>query len=134
MPEKNQAKDEVFWPAIPQTFPGSSVRTPKVENFSQALDILESVSEGGKWGMGWVVVGTAVFGAPRFCIFLWKNEVFSKFLAQNWGATKKAVPTTTHPIFHLTPSEKNKHVSADIHDPKAWTSMTRRRVQKNISG
>ena len=51
------------------------------------------------------MVGTAVFGAPRFCIFLWKNAVFSRVLAKNRGAPKMAVPTTTHPIPHLTPSE-----------------------------
>ena len=47
----------------------------------------------------------AVLGAPRFCIFLWKNAVFSRVLAQNRGTPKMAVPTTTHPIPHLTPSE-----------------------------
>ena len=56
--------------------------------------------------MGLVVVGTAVFGAPRLCIFLWKNAVFSRVLAKNWGAPKTAIPTTTHPIPHLTPSDK----------------------------
>ena len=55
--------------------------------------------------MGWVVVWTAIFGAPRFCIFLWRNAVFFRFLAKNRGAPKMAVPTTTHPIPHLTPSE-----------------------------
>ena len=52
--------------------------------------------------MGWAVVGTAVLGAPRFCIFLWKNVLFG----QKSGQPKTAVPTTTHPIPHLTPSEK----------------------------
>ena len=51
--------------------------------------------------MGWAVVGTAVFGAPRFCICLWENAVFFRVLAQNRGAPKTAVPTTTHPIPHL---------------------------------
>ena len=73
--------------------------------------------EAVKWGMGWVVVGTAVFGAPRFCIFLWKNAVFSRVLARNRGAPKTAVPTTTHPIPHLTPSEffqrPEMHMSKD---------------------
>ena len=55
--------------------------------------------------MGWLVVGIAVFGAPRFCICLWKNAVFSRVLAKNRGAPKMAVPTTTRPIPHLTPSE-----------------------------
>ena len=65
---------------------------------------LGQTSEGVNWGMGWVVVGTAVFVAPRFCIFLWKNAVFFRVLAENRGAPKTAVPTTTHPIPQLTPS------------------------------
>ena len=40
-----------------------------------------------------MVVGTAVFGAPRFCILLGKNAVFSRVLAKNRGAPKMAVPT-----------------------------------------
>ena len=36
-----------------------------------------------------MVVGTAVFGAPRFCIFLWKNALFSRVLAKNRGAPKQ---------------------------------------------
>ena len=55
--------------------------------------------------MEWVVVGTAGFGAPRFCVFLWKNALFSRVLARNRGAPKTAVPTTTRPIPHLTPSD-----------------------------
>ena len=51
------------------------------------------------------MVGAAVFGAPRFCIFLWKHAVFSRVLAKNRGAPKMAVPTTTHPIPQLTPSD-----------------------------
>ena len=56
--------------------------------------------------MGWVVVGTAVFGAPRFPIFLWKNAIFSRILARNRGAPKTAVPTTTHLLKTLTSLNK----------------------------
>ena len=60
---------------------------------------LSSWSECVKWRMGWVVVGTAVFGAPRFLAkTLEKKHVSTK------SAPKTAVPTTTHPIRHLTPS------------------------------
>ena len=51
------------------------------------------------------MVGTAVFGAPRFCIFLCTNALFSRVLAKIRGAPKTAVPTTTHPIPQLTPSK-----------------------------
>ena len=56
------------------------------------------------------MVGTAVLGAPRFSIFLWKNAVFSRVLAENRGAPKTAVPTTTHPIPHLTPASLGEKV------------------------
>ena len=36
-------------------------------------------------GMG---VGTAIFGAPRFCTFLWKNAVLSRVLVKNRGCPK----------------------------------------------
>ena len=62
--------------------------------------------------MGWVVVGTAVFGAPRFCMFLWKYAVFLRVLAKNRGAPKTAVPTATHSALQLTPSE-HVHFPAD---------------------
>ena len=52
--------------------------------------------------MGWVVVGTAVFGAPRFCTIFAENAVFSGVFHQNRGAPKTAVPTTTIP--HFPPS------------------------------
>ena len=63
-----------------------------------------SFQEGFKWGMGWVVVGKGVFGVPRFW-HLFVNALFSRVLAKNRGAPKTTVPTTAHPIPHLTPSE-----------------------------
>ena len=51
---------------------------------------------GGRNGCFW--------GAPILHI-LWKNAVFFRVLAKNRGALKMAVPTTTHPIPQLTPSD-----------------------------
>ena len=51
---------------------------------------------GGRNGRFW--------GAPILHL-LWKSALFSRVLAKNRGAPKTAVPTTTHPIPHLTPSE-----------------------------
>ena len=64
------------------------------------------------------MVGTAVFGAPRFCIKTLKNAVFSRALAKNRGAPKMAVPTTTHPIPQLTPTPKkaNSVVGLELAD------------------
>ena len=61
-------------------------------------------SEGVNWEMGWVVVGTAVFGAPRFLAKTLENTAFFHKKMQNRGAPKTAVPTTTHPIPQLTTS------------------------------
>ena len=58
---------------------------------------------GVKWGMGWVVVGTAIFGASRFWAKILENTVFEFFTKM--CKTKTAVPTTTHPIPHLPPSK-----------------------------
>ena len=44
-------------------------------------------------------------GRPDFASFCGKNALFSRVLAKNRGAPKTAVPTTTHPIPQLTPSE-----------------------------
>ena len=55
--------------------------------------------------MAWVVVATAVFGAARFCILFVEKCCLFQVLAKNRGAPKAAVPTTTHPIPHVTPSE-----------------------------
>ena len=54
--------------------------------------------------MGWAVVGTAVFGVPRFLAKTLENKTFFHKKMQNRGAPKTAVPTTTHPIPQLTPS------------------------------
>ena len=52
--------------------------------------------------MGWVVVGTVVFGVPRFGPKPWKNTAFfSHKKLQIRAPPKTAVPTTTHPISHL---------------------------------
>ena len=72
------------------------------ENPKSAIAI-ES-SEGVNWGMGWVVVGTAVFGVPRFLAKTLENKAFFHKKMQNRGAPKTAVPTTTDPIPQLTPS------------------------------
>ena len=55
-----------------------------------------------KWGMGWVVVGTAVSGAPRLLAKIMENTAFFDKKMQNRGTPKTAVHTTTHPIPHLT--------------------------------
>ena len=54
--------------------------------------------------MGWVVVGTAVLGAPRFCIFLCKMLYFPG-VGQKSGRPKngRSYRHPSHP--HLTPSE-----------------------------
>ena len=54
--------------------------------------------------MGWVVVGTTIFGAPRFLAKTLKNTAFFHENMQNRGTPKTAVLTTTHPIAQLTPS------------------------------
>ena len=43
-------------------------------------------------------------GHPDFASFYGKMHIFQDF-GQTWGAAKTAIPTTTHPIPHLTPSE-----------------------------
>ena len=67
---------------------------------------IEFISEGVKWGMGWVVVGTAVSGRADFASFLWKNAIFSRVLAENQGAPTTAVPTTTHPTPYFMPPDR----------------------------
>ena len=44
------------------------------------------------------------WGAPILHLFVQKCCIFEG-LGQNRGAPKTAVPTTTHPILHLTPSD-----------------------------
>ena len=81
---------------------------PPLLHFSLRLSLSLSLfsfplfSEGDKWGMGWVVVGTAVFGVPRFLAQTLENIAFFHKKVQNRGAPKTAVPTTTHPIPHLS--------------------------------
>ena len=58
------------------------------------------LSEGVKWWMGWVGVGTAVFGVPRFLAKALENTAFFIKKMQNRGAPKTAVPTPSHPIPH----------------------------------
>ena len=54
---------------------------------------------GGRNGCFW--------GRPEFWHIFVENAVFSRVLAKNRGTPKKAaVPTTTHPIPHLTPSDQ----------------------------
>ena len=55
--------------------------------------------------MGWVRVGTAVFGAPRLLAKMLENTAFFRKKLQNRGAPKTAIPTTTHPIPDLMHSE-----------------------------
>ena len=55
--------------------------------------------------MGWLVVGMAVFGAPPILHLFVENAVFSGVLAKDRGAPRMAVPTTTHPVPQLMPSE-----------------------------
>ena len=55
-------------------------------------------SEGVKWGMGWVGVGTAVFGAPRFLPKPWKIQHFPQKDAKS-GRPKnsRSYPHPSHP-------------------------------------
>ena len=84
---------------------------------------LDSNSEGVKSGMGWVVVGPAVFGAPRFALFVKICSIFSGVLAQNRGALKTAVPTT-HPILSAAPQQSEICVKFSVFhavfDVKFW--------------
>ena len=57
-------------------------------------------------GGGW---NGCFLGHPDFASFV-ENAFFSRVLVKNRGAPKTAVPTTTHPIPHLTPSEKQAGV------------------------
>ena len=54
---------------------------------------------GGRSGCFW--------GAQILHIFV-ENALFSKGLAKSRGTPKTAVPTTTHPNPHLTPSDTSK--------------------------
>ena len=62
-----------------------------------------SKSEGREWGVGSVVVGFGVFGAPRFSVQRPKNACFKGFWylwTENRGAPKMPNPTATDPTPH----------------------------------
>ena len=83
------------------------------------LSFSSLLSEGINWGMGRVMVGTAVFGAPRFLAKTLENTAFFHKKMQNRGAPKTAVPTTTHPIPQLTTSyfENAQNSARKVHKP-----------------
>ena len=66
------------------------------------------LSEGREWGVGSVVVGFGVFGAPRFSAQRSQNplkSVFWDLWTENRGAPETPNPTTTDPTPHSRPSE-----------------------------
>ena len=64
--------------------------------------------DGGTNGFFW--------GAPMLHLFV-ENAVFFRVLAKHWGTPKTAVPTTTHPIPHLTPSDHVESQKIDSESP-----------------
>ena len=67
-------------------------------------------SEGRKWGVRSVVVGSGVFGAPRFSVQRSEIPIFKGFWdlwTEKRGAPKTPKSTTTDLTPHLRPSEKS---------------------------
>ena len=88
----------------PNKFVTASI-SPKV-NVKYFGGISEELkSEGVNWGMGWVVVGTAIFGAPRF---LAKNpekySIFPTKICKIGAPQKQPFLPPPIPLPQLTPS------------------------------
>ena len=69
----------------------------------------ELTSEGVKWGMGWVVVGTLFWGGAPILHLLVENAVFSKVMAKNRGGHKNG-HSYHHPSHPPTPSDNYSYV------------------------